>query len=115
MAVFVNDLADFYTALWTLPKPVAPDRVGAFLPDDHPHWLSHSRPEGHTDFAEWTVDDQRLARDYYRCISGKARPFFDVLLDHPSHRISADHFVATAPETLPAAVASRRRSTDYTS
>jgi hypothetical protein len=76
------------------------ERLGTFLPDDDPHWLSHSGLEGHRDFPEWTNDDVKLARAYYDSLSGKARVFFDVLIDHPGQRVSADQFVAFAPETF---------------
>lgn len=75
-----------------LAQQVVDATVTAVLDDDHPLWERHSGGSGH-DGTEWTAGDEDLAEAFYRRIKGKAKLFFDLLLDHPGTQLTVDGLI----------------------
>src|SRR5262245_54078371 len=67
------------------------------LDDDHPLWERHSGREGHYG-PEWQPEDSARAEAFYAAISGKAKAFIDLLIDHPGQRIDVDKICELLPE-----------------
>lgn len=65
------------------------------LADDHPLWDRHSGGNGHTG-PEWAPGDEALAEAFYAQLTGKAKLFFDLLLDHPGQQLSVDDLVSAS-------------------
>lgn len=60
------------------------------LDDSHPMWEQHTGLLGH-DGPEWAFPiDLRHAEAFYRPVTGKARTFIDLLIDHPGALLSVD-------------------------
>jgi hypothetical protein len=59
------------------------------LADDDPLWEQHSGGDGHRG-VEWGNDDGALAVAFYAALPENARFIFDLLMDHPGERLSAD-------------------------
>lgn len=65
--------------------------AGLVLPDDHPLWERHSGLDGHRDSPEWDEDAELAAAEaFYQPIKGKAKVFFDLLIDHPGQQLTVD-------------------------
>lgn len=63
------------------------------LPDDHPLWEQHSGLDGHRLHPEWDASvDLAIAEAFYRPIGGKAKVFFDLLIDHPGQQLTVNDF-----------------------
>jgi hypothetical protein len=69
--------------------------IGGVLPDDHPRWAAHSGGSGH-DGPEWSDADAALAEAFYASVRGKAKIFFDALLDRPGRELTVDDIVAVS-------------------
>jgi hypothetical protein len=65
------------------------------LAGGHPAWDRHSGGAGH-DGTEWTAPDRELAEAFYLALRGKAKVFFDLLLDRPGQQLSVDDLVAAS-------------------
>lgn len=63
------------------------------LSEGHPLWDRHSGGVGH-DGPEWTDQDAELAEAFYARLRGKAKLFFDLLLDRPGELLSVDDLIA---------------------
>ena len=59
------------------------------LADDDLLWGQHSGGGAHRG-AEWGADDGALAMAFYAALPENARFIFDLLIDHPGERLSAD-------------------------
>lgn len=79
-----------------------PDESGAIvLPDDHPLWAQHTGLDGHRDLPEWHAqEDLALAEAFYQPVSGKAKVFLDLLIEHPGRQLSVDEIVSLAGGTF---------------
>ena len=64
----------------------------AVLPDNHPLWDRRSGGAGH-DGPEWADGDGDLAEAFYDGLGGKAKVFFDLLLDRPGRQLSVDDLI----------------------
>ncbi|MDA3645103.1 DUF262 domain-containing protein [Saccharopolyspora indica] len=61
------------------------------LADDDPYWDRHSGRDGHRDHPEWDPGaDIAVAEAFYQPVSGKAKVFLDLLIDHPGQLLSVD-------------------------
>lgn len=69
------------------------------LADDHPSWSRHSGGTGH-DGREWLPKDSADAEAFYAQLRGKAKLFFDSLLDRPGRQLSVDDLVAVTDGEL---------------
>lgn len=76
--------------------------TGGVLPDDHPRWDAHSGGSGH-DGTEWGPEDAALAEAFYAAVRGKAKIFFDTLLDRPGHELTVDDIVEVSGGQLTSA------------
>lgn len=66
--------------------------VPLVLDDSHPAWDRHSGGSGH-DGPEWRPKDQADAEAFYAHLRGKAKLFYDTLLDRPGRQLSVDDLV----------------------
>ena len=64
----------------------------AVLPEHHPSWDRRSGGAGH-DEPEWTSADEKLAEAFYDSVGGKAKVFFDLLLERPGRQLSVDDLI----------------------
>ena len=71
----------------------APGPLGVVLDDDHPLWDRHSGGSGH-EGPEWGTDDDNDAEAFYARLGGKAKVFFDLLLDQPGRQLTVDELIA---------------------
>lgn len=65
--------------------------------DDHVIWSRHTGGSGHFAEPEWTAADGQEAESFYAAVQGKARVFFDLLIDRPGQRLSTDDIRRLAP------------------
>jgi hypothetical protein len=63
------------------------------LADDDPLWEQHSGGDGHRGI-EWGHDDGTRAEEFYTALPENARFIFDLLMDRPGERLTADWIAA---------------------
>lgn len=66
--------------------------ANATLAEDHTLWDRRSGGAGH-DEPEWAAGDEKLAETFYDSLGGKAKIFFDLLLDRPGTQLSVDDLI----------------------
>jgi hypothetical protein len=71
----------------------------AVLDEEHPLWDRHSGGAGHGG-PEWTDADTDLADAFYAPLRGKAKLFFDLLLDRPGRQLTVDDLVGSSNGAL---------------
>lgn len=89
-------LGDLQAAIDATGVSPAADLAARILDDDHPIWNRHTGGEGH-DGPEWSADDLARAEAFYAAVKGKAKVFFDLLIDRPGRQLSTDELIAEAP------------------
>ncbi|GAB3546377.1 hypothetical protein J2S53_002873 [Actinopolyspora lacussalsi] len=71
------------------------------LPDDHRLWSYHALREDDRYYPKWDVDaDSAVAEAFYQPVSGKAKVFLDLLIDHPGQLLSVDEICYLAGEDV---------------
>ncbi len=69
------------------------------LDDNHSTWEQHSGGDGHYG-PEWKSEDLAAAEAFYVSISGKAKVFMDLLIDHPGQLLDVDRICALHPDVF---------------
>jgi len=65
--------------------------------EDHVIWGRHTGGSGHYAQPEWRLGDDEVAEAYYAAVHGKAKVFFDLLIERPGQRLSTDDIRRLAP------------------
>ena len=75
------------------------------LLDEHPMWEHHSGGKNHHGRAQWREGDSAYAAALLMDLSGKARVFFELLLDRPGQLLDTHQLLRLAPGTFGSAKA----------